>query len=278
MADLSAHRGTASAILAAAVVAVGVIAGANAIVKARGAAKPVASTPRAQATPQAAAQDAALAETPKLKLTGLRKWRPAELPKRLKLKPVVRHAHKIITRVTAVAVAVGPTAAAAPDGKSRSQHKRARPARHKSATPARRHVVRKHPKGGTHAKPPPVAGPTSPPSSPPPPAGTSPPAPPAPPAPPPPPATTPTGLVAITGRPIAGQTLSAAWAGADPAGTTYQWELCDPDGNNCQPLPAETNPTYLLKTSDIRNTIRVLAVYQSYSSTSRATDQIESGL
>jgi hypothetical protein len=87
----------------------------------------------------------------------------------------------------------------------------------------------------------------------------------------------PTGTVAITGSKIAGRTVTAAWAGADPATTTYQWLLCDQDGKACQPIAGETLPTYTLKTTDIGKTIRVSVVSGTYSSTSRATDQIEQG-
>jgi hypothetical protein len=83
--------------------------------------------------------------------------------------------------------------------------------------------------------------------------------------------------VAITGGNVAGRVATAAWPGADPAATTYQWDLCDRDGHACQPIPNETGQTYTLKTSDIGKTIRVRVVSGTYSSTSRATDQIEQG-
>jgi len=106
-------------------------------------------------------------------------------------------------------------------------------------------------------------------------------APPAPPAPPPvaPPAPplVPTGSVAVAGKAEAGRTVTASWTGADPAITTYQWLLCDQDGKACQPLAGETNQTYVLKVADLGKTVRVAAVCGTYSSTSRATDQIEQG-
>jgi hypothetical protein len=83
--------------------------------------------------------------------------------------------------------------------------------------------------------------------------------------------------VAITGSKNQGQTLTATWSGADPTATTYQWQLCDGDGQACQPIAGETSPTYTLKPTDVGLTIRVVAVCAGTSSTSRATDQIETG-
>ncbi len=106
----------------------------------------------------------------------------------------------------------------------------------------------------------------------------APPAPPAPaPAAPPPLPLVPTGAVVITGKAVAGKTLTASWTGADPATTTYQWLLCDKDGKACQPMPGETNATYVPKSADLTLTVRVSTVCGTYTSTSRATDQIEQG-
>jgi hypothetical protein len=98
----------------------------------------------------------------------------------------------------------------------------------------------------------------------------------APPAPPPPPSG-PTGRVAIAGSKTQGQTLTATWTGADPASTAYQWQLCDRDGQACQPIAGETSQTYTVKTTDVGLTLRVVAVSAGVTSTSRATDQIETG-
>jgi hypothetical protein len=292
MADLSAHRGKASAFLAAGVVAIGVIGGARVLVAARSAEPPAAASSSAAMTKNAVARPAPA----HVRVSGLEQWRPAKLPKRLQLKPVVRHGRKVVRLVTVVnAVAAAPAATAGLESRVRKSSSR------RAATkPRKAHSSRKHrapAKHATHAKqvkrtapkqPPPAkpstdpvsgtgSSTTAPPSSPPaPPVPPAPPPPPGPPAPPPPP-TAPTGTVAITGGNIAGRTVTAAWAGADPAATTYQWDLCDRDGHACQPIANETNQAYTLKTSDIGKTIRVRVVSGTYSSTSRTTDQIEQG-
>ena len=282
MADLPRYRGAVSALLAAGFAAAVVVGGASAIVQARGSDKPAASTTiKSSSRPHAAGGVREQAEPAAVKVKGLAKWRPPHVPKRLKLKPVVRHVHKVVTVVSAVAVAPAAPAAtsAAPvERKARPQRKATK--RHKV------HVARKHKEheGDDEekhaAKRPPAPAPAtnpapgnetatgapavSPPQVPPPPAA-------------PPPAPTPTGAVALIGGKSIGQTLTARWTGADPTATTYQWQLCNPDGNACQPIPNETNQTYVLRASDLGLTIRVLAVSGAYSSTSRATDQIESG-
>ena len=283
MADLSRYRGAASALLAAGFAAAAVIGGASAIVHARETGVPAASAAPSASTnirPQPAASSGDELLPMHVKVAGLHKWRPAKIPKRLKLKPVVRHVHKVVTVVSAVAVA--PAASAAPavpaPRKARPQHKAAK--RHKA------HVTRKHKERSDdgedkHAAKRPSA--PAPATNPVPGNGTatatptvSPPQAPPPPAAPPPPPTTPTGTVALSGGKSIGQTLTAIWAGADPATTTYQWQLCNQDGNACQPIPNETHQTYALRASDLGLTVRVVAVCGTYSSTSRATDQIES--
>jgi hypothetical protein len=288
MADLSAHRGKASAFLAAGVVALGVIGGARALVAARSTETPAAASSNAAKTK---AQSAAAQPAPvHVKVNGLTQWRPAKLPKRLKLKPVVRHGRKVVKLVTVVnAAAAAPAATASSQSRVRkasSKHAAPKPRdvhSSKKQRPPAKHAKRTAPKQPPPARPrtDPASGAgsstTAPPSSPPsPPSPPAPPPPPGPPAPPPPP-TAPTGTVAITGGNVAGRTVTAAWAGADPAATTYQWDLCDRDGHACQPIPNETGQTYTLKTSDIGKTIRVRVVSGAYSSTSRTTDQIEQG-
>ena len=278
MADLTSHRGTASALLAAGVAALAVIGGATAIVHARGTA-PSVSAP-AIATHQAATVRP-LRPSKRLAVKGLHRWRPAKLPKRLALKPVVQHPHKIVTVVKTVSVA-------APPARTR---RTAASAAKQPAAPARDSIRggEATPVASTHTAQPPSAAPvattappvTTAPSVPqvpvPPPAAPVTTAPPAPPAPPVAPPVAPTARVAITGGTNQGQTLTATWAGADPAATTYQWQLCDKDGHACQPIAGETGPTYVLKATDVGLTLRVVAVVAGTSSTSRATDQIETG-
>lgn len=65
----------------------------------------------------------------------------------------------------------------------------------------------------------------------------------------------------VTGTPTVGETLSAstgAWDGAQPLTYTYAWQVCDPDGNACNPTtPAVTDPAYLVKTYDVGLRIEV---------------------
>ena len=282
MADLSRHRGITSALLAAGAVGAGVIGGASLIVKTRGASASAApqGAIALQAPGPAAGRPAA-----HVSVTGLRTWRPAKLPKRLALKPVVRHGHKIVTVVTPVAVAVR-AASAANAPSTAARRSAARPHRshatrkvHTKPRRTRRAAPKQAPQVQPTAPPASSAPPAPAPASPAPPPAPVPPAPPAPPAPapPPPPPAGPTGTVAIAGKAVVGRTVTASWTGADPATTTYQWQLCDQDGKACQPLPGETAATYVLKASDLGKTIRVTAVSGTLSSTSRATDQVEQG-
>ena len=193
-------------------------------------------------------------------VTGLRKWRPAKLPKRLKLKPVVRHGHKVVTVVTPVAVAAA--ALAAPSARTATHAKTGGEAAQAPRTHAQgaceagqeREAGGAQAGGAEHAAvrlPAPAARPRPRPA----PLGArgaggyrraAAPPPPAPAAPPPPPPVPP-GRSRSAGKAVAGKTLTASWTGADPATTTYQWQLCDQDGKACQPMPGETNATYVLK-------------------------------
>jgi len=60
------------------------------------------------------------------------------------------------------------------------------------------------------------------------------------------------GTVTISGSPTVDSTLTAVTAGWGPSGVnaptfTYQWNRCDADGNNCQPISGATNATYTLQ-------------------------------
>jgi hypothetical protein len=296
--DLSRYRGPASAILAAGVVALAVIGGAKAISDSRGRAPKATPTTPAGTVPidPGAETDAPGAPQHTVPIKGLAPWKPPKLPKPLKLKPLVRHGRKVVTLVSSVPGAAPAAPAAAAPSKPKAWPK-ATPAKPRTAHPAKKPA--KQPKASNPpagSQPPavapkddpaqaptttaPIAPSTTPGASAPPTTTTTPTTPPPPPpttTTPPPPPTVPTGSVAITGGKIAGTTVTATWAGADPAATTYQWQLCDHDGNACQPMPDEVAQHYALKMTDIGKTIRVSAVSGSYSSTSRATDQIERG-
>jgi len=123
MADLSKHRGIASALLAAGAVGLGVVGGASLIVKARGAATPGAQTGTSALPAAGVSTPAASAAGPRrVVVTGLAKWHAAKLPKPLKLAPVVRHGRKIVTVVTPVAVAAGTAPAAKTAAKTPTRH------------------------------------------------------------------------------------------------------------------------------------------------------------
>jgi hypothetical protein len=64
----------------------------------------------------------------------------------------------------------------------------------------------------------------------------------------------------ISGSPTTGGTLTAdpgAWSGTAPITFTYQWTICDGNGNACHDISGATASTYVVKSSDAGNTIRV---------------------
>jgi hypothetical protein len=65
----------------------------------------------------------------------------------------------------------------------------------------------------------------------------------------------------ISGRPVQGQTLTAApgtWTGSPAPTFTYQWEDCDTGGANCSSISNATSPTYGVAGTDVGSTIRVV--------------------
>jgi len=68
-------------------------------------------------------------------------------------------------------------------------------------------------------------------------------------------------LVTITGAAKNGNTLTeheGNWDGTAPVTFTYQWRLCDNNGNNCNDILGETGTTYQVQASDEGSTIRVV--------------------
>ncbi|HYH88449.1 MAG TPA: DUF3344 domain-containing protein, partial [Solirubrobacteraceae bacterium] len=58
-----------------------------------------------------------------------------------------------------------------------------------------------------------------------------------------------------------GETLTASdgvWTGTDPIVFTYQWERCDADGDDCQPIVGADEETYTLEDADAGQTVRVV--------------------
>ncbi|WP_324967094.1 hypothetical protein [Mycobacterium sp.] len=58
-----------------------------------------------------------------------------------------------------------------------------------------------------------------------------------------------------------GQTLSASpgsWSGTPPLSYSYQWQSCDPTGNNCANVTGATGPTYQLSPGDVGTTLVVV--------------------
>jgi hypothetical protein len=65
---------------------------------------------------------------------------------------------------------------------------------------------------------------------------------------------------AISGTAQDGQTLTASngdWTGTAPLSYAYQWQDCDPSGNNCQDIPGAMDSSYDISSNDVGSTIVV---------------------
>jgi hypothetical protein len=64
----------------------------------------------------------------------------------------------------------------------------------------------------------------------------------------------------ISGTPQVGQQLTAspgAWTGTQPINYAYQWQSCDSNGANCNPIVGATSAAYTAKTADVGSTLSV---------------------
>ena len=78
----------------------------------------------------------------------------------------------------------------------------------------------------------------------------------------------------ITGTATVGSTLTATtgtWSGTTPISFTYQWTICDGDGNNCHDISNATAQTYKPVAADAGNTVRVRVMAKNTDGTTPAT-------
>jgi hypothetical protein len=65
----------------------------------------------------------------------------------------------------------------------------------------------------------------------------------------------------VSGSAVLGGTLTASdgvWSGLPAPTFSYQWEDCDSAGGNCSPIPGATLSSYVLASSDVGSTVKVL--------------------
>jgi sugar lactone lactonase YvrE len=84
---------------------------------------------------------------------------------------------------------------------------------------------------------------------------------------------------AISGTAQDGHTLTASagtWAGDPPTSYNYQWQSCNSSGESCANISGATNSTYVLTSSDVGKTVRVVvSASNSAGSTSSGSEATE---
>jgi hypothetical protein len=83
----------------------------------------------------------------------------------------------------------------------------------------------------------------------------------------------------MTGSTVTAQ--NGSWSGAQPITFSYQWQICDGNGNACHEISGATSQTYQVRSGDAGNTLRVVVTAKnsagSTSSTSAPSAKVGSG-
>jgi hypothetical protein len=282
MAHPSSHRAVASSIVFALVAGAAVAGGAFALThlgSPKGASAAVVSSTQTTAWKRSTASRRRAA----IRLRGLHKWHAAKVPGPLTLAPAVAHPRRVVT-VVRTQPAAAPTATT---HATKTTRRRSHAARHHAAKSRKRGdgaQTAGDDRGsgsGSQGASAPAAGAAAAatPTTPAPGTSTT--------------ATTTTATttsggaltpatITITGVQTVTRVLSVnlgAWTGLPGVSFGYVWQTCNPDGLQCQDMsPAQTQPTYTLRTTDVGLTVRVQVTAKNPSSTatstSRPTDQI----
>ena len=86
-------------------------------------------------------------------------------------------------------------------------------------------------------------------------------------------------LPTISGTDEQGKTLKAStgsWTGAEPFSFTYQWRRCNSSGESCSNISGATKSTYVLVSSDIGATLRIVVTASNIVGSSPATSSATS--